>query len=130
MDWLARPLVCDDLVVAEPLDPSALADVHLHNICLRMHVILSTIEMPRCEERLIPLNLFDAIDTLESLVLHGQSSQQGRSSPPRLAEWSDVIREFGNYYNLAGRGPIAVKPAIYREVAARYTGAQSAGPAG
>lgn len=123
MEWLARPLVCDGAVVAEPLDPARLADADLRDICLRMQVILETIEMPRCEGRLIPYNLFLDIDTLDSMVLHGHPSPYGHQSPPRLAEWAGVIREFGAYYGLAGHGPIAVDPTIYRKEAARYSGA-------
>jgi hypothetical protein len=122
MEWLARPLLCEGVVVAGPLDPARLVDADLRAVCFRMHVIFDTIEMPRCEGRLMPINLFDAIDTLESVVLHGHRG------PPRLAEWSGVIREFGGYYDLAGDGPIVVDPAIYREAAARYLRAPQAGP--
>jgi hypothetical protein len=117
MEWLARPLMCDGEVVGEPLDLTRLTDADLRTICLRMHVIFHTVEMPRGEERWMPVELFDAIDTLESIVLHGHPR------PPRLAEWVGVIREFGAHYHLAGCGPIAVDPAIYREVFARYSGA-------
>lgn len=120
MDWLARSLVCDGAVVAEPLDPIKLADADLRAVCLRMHVIFHTVEMPRAEERWMPVEHFDAIDTLESAVLHGLPSPSGHRNAPRLAEWADVIREFGVHYDLAGRGPIVVDPSIYREVAARY----------
>jgi hypothetical protein len=126
MEWLGRSLVCDGAVVARPLDPTRLGDSDLREICLRMHVILETIEMPQCEGRLIPCDLFDAIDTLESMVLHGHPSPSGHSRPPRLAEWAGVIRAFGAYYCLAGCGPIAVDPAIYRELESRYNGAQQA----
>jgi hypothetical protein len=115
MEWLRRPLVCEGREVAEPLEPALLTDEDLWDICLRMHVILDTIEMPRCEGRLIPEALFHAIDDLESLV-HGHPS----SSAPRLAEWESVICEFGQYYVLAGEGPIIVDPAIYRENCARF----------
>jgi hypothetical protein len=91
-----------------------------------MHVILEIIETPRCEGRLIPRDLFDAIDTLESMVLHGHPSQSGHHSPPRLAEWGSVIRKFGEYYHLAGVGPITVDRTVYAEVAAQYRGAQHA----
>jgi hypothetical protein len=64
MEWLGRPLVCDGAVVAGLLDPARLGDSDLRDICLRMHVILETVEMPRCEGWLIPRDLFDAIDTL------------------------------------------------------------------
>ena len=86
-----------------------------------MRVILGTIEMPRCEGRLIPVKLFDDIDRLESMVLHGQPS------PTRLAEWEAVIREFGAYYHLDGSEPIVVDPVIHREAAARYSGAPHSG---
>lgn len=120
MEWLARPLVCDGAVAAEPLDPARLTDADLPAICLRMHAIFHTIEMPQAEERWMPVELFDAIDTLEGMVLHGRRSPAGHTSPPRLAEWTGVIHDFGAHYRLAGRGPLPVDPAIYREVAARY----------
>ena len=122
MEWLARPLVCDGTVIAESLDPSCLKDADLRTICLRMHIIFHTVEMLRAEERSMPGALFDAIDTLESMVLHSHPGSSGHSSPSRLAEWAGVIREFGAHYNLAGYGSIAVDPAIYRELAARYSG--------
>ena len=109
MEWLARPLVCDGAVVAEALAPARLKDADLRAICLRMHAIFHTVEMPLAEERWMPVELFEAIDTLESVVLHGHPS------PPRLSEWAGVIRKFGAYYQLAGRGPIVVDPAIYHE---------------
>ncbi len=75
--------------------------------------------MPRCEGRLIPLGLFNDIDTLESMVAHGHPSPYGHSSPPWLAEWAGVILEFGRYYGLAGAGPIAVELEYWRAAAAR-----------
>lgn len=114
MKWLARPLECDRKVVAEALVPANLTDADLRSICLRMQVIFHTVEMLRAEERWMPVELFDAIDTLESMVLHGSPT------PPRLAEWSETICKFGTHYQLAGCGPIAINPSIYREVAERY----------
>jgi hypothetical protein len=128
MEWLERPLVCDGAVVAGPLDQTRLADADLRGICLRMLTIFHTIEMPRAEERWMPVELFNAIDTLESMVLYGHPSPYGHSSPPRLAEWAGEIRQFGAHYQLAGRGPIAVDPAIYYEVATRYGEARQAEP--
>ncbi len=110
MEWLARSLMADGVVVAGPLDAARLTDADLRSICQRMHAILDTVEMPRCEGRLLPVKLFDAIDTLASLVRHGPR--------PRLAEWAGVISEFGSYYDLAGAGPIGVEPAYWRQAVA------------
>lgn len=117
MEWLERPLACDGAVVAEPLALNRLTDTDLRAICLRMRAIFHTIEMPRAEERWMPVELFDAIDTLEGMVLYGQPSLA------RLAEWEGVIRQFGAHYQLAGHGPIVVDSGIYWEMAARYRGA-------
>lgn len=121
MEWLRRPLLCDGAVVSGPLDPSRLVDEDLREICLRMHVILENVEMPRCEGRLMPVALFDSIDTLESMLLHNHPDPSGLSRPPRLTDWSGVIREFGQHYQLTGTAPITVDPASYREIAARYS---------
>lgn len=85
-----------------------------------MHVILDTIENPRCEGRLMPVNLFYDIDTLEGMVLYAQVSPYGHSSPPILDEWSSVIQDFGAYYHLYGTGPINVDHEICRDVMTRY----------
>ncbi|HEY1188033.1 MAG TPA: hypothetical protein VGE74_10270 [Gemmata sp.] len=121
MEWLTRPLTADGAVRAGPLDPARLADADLRNICLRMHAILNTVEMLRCEGRLLPVRLFDAIDTLAGLVRHGPQ--------PRLADWASIISEFGAYYGLAGAGagPIAVEPACWRQ-ALSLVGAPNAEP--
>ena len=120
VEGLARPLVADDMVVAEPLDPARLIDTDLRGICLRMHAILDTVEMPRCEGRLLPRDLFDAIDTLESLVVHGPR--------PRLSDWTGVISEFGAYYGLAGSGPITVGLDYWQDAASRLGPAAVAEP--
>jgi hypothetical protein len=112
VEWLTRPLTADGVVVAEPLDPARLTDANLRTICTRMHAILDTVEMPRCEGRLLPVKLFDAIDDLAGRVMHPGDH------PPRLAEWAAVIREFGAYYELAGVGPIPVDPALWHRAAA------------
>ncbi len=116
MDWLKRPLMCDGVVVEEPLDPTSLADTDMRTICLRMHAIFHTIEMPRAEERWIPLDLFDAIDTLWGMVVHGVPTQ------PHIADWKAVISEFGMHYDLTGHdGPIVVDPSIYRATVAKHS---------
>jgi hypothetical protein len=83
-----------------------------------MQLIFHTVEMRIAEERLMPIDIFDDMDTLDGMVLHGQHSPSGHSSPPRLSEWLALIRRFGNYYRLDG--PIVVAPTIYAQQAARY----------
>jgi hypothetical protein len=100
-------------VVLDALDPARLCDADLPGICLRMSAILSTIEMPRCEGRLLPRDIFDRIDTLYDHLRHGPS--------PKLPEWVRLIADFGEYYGLEGVGPISVDPDLYREEAARFT---------
>ena len=85
MHWLARPLAYSDQVFLPPIDPDALSDSDLRVICLRMTVILDTIESRRCEGRLLPTKLFDQIDTLESMVLHGHGGA------PRLSDWETLL---------------------------------------
>ena len=110
--WLTRPLTCGRTMVLAPLDLAQLSDADLRDICLRMHAILDTIEMPRCEGRLIPRDIFDKMDTLESDVLHGPK--------PKLSDWMDLIAEFGSYYGLEGTGPIPVDLDLFEKLQSRY----------
>lgn len=114
LSWLTRPLVCDGRVILGPLDPAQLTDADLRDISFRMMVILDTIEFPICEGRHLPVELFDRMDTLESAALHGHGGA------PRLADWVDLIREFGEHYRLDGRGPIVVDERAVRERWPRY----------
>jgi hypothetical protein len=84
-----------------------------------MEAILETVERPQCEGRLTPSRLFDAIDTLGSM-LEGHPSPAGHRSPPQLADWKDVICEFGRYYQLSGAGPICVDATAWKEISQRY----------
>ena len=120
MEWLARPLTANGVVVAGPLDPARLNDADLRGICVRMHAILNTVEMPVCEGRLMPAKLFDDIDTLASLVRHGPR--------PELAEWEAVVQEFGAHYGLAGASPIAVDLAFWRDAMSLMGAAPDAEP--
>lgn len=123
LSWVARPVACDGRVVLDGLDVDRLADADLRDICLRMQLILDTIEMPRCEGRLLPVDLFNRMDTLESRLFHGPGT-------PRLSEWEALLREFGDYYELNSAGAIAVDPSIFREISARYAVARQASPGG
>lgn len=109
MDWLSRSLTANGVTVAVPLDPNRLVDTDLRAICARMHAILDTIEMPRCEGRLLPAGLFDSIDTLADRLRHGP--------PPKLADWVAVVQEFETYYGLVGAGPITVELEYWRKAA-------------
>jgi hypothetical protein len=120
MEWITRTLMCDGAIIAGPLDTGSLEDSDLRDLCWRMHMIMQTIEMPRAEGRLMPMALFDAIDTLESMIRQHQPDPAGRSSPPRLGEWLDVIREFGEYYRLSGHGPVNVDSMAYSDAVRRY----------
>jgi hypothetical protein len=100
LEWLRAPLVCEGRTIRPSLSPDVLSDNDLPDICLRMHLILDTIEFERCEGRLINTDIFDPIDTLESDLQHREDN--------RLVDWCDTIRRFGEHYHLAGDQPIQV----------------------
>ena len=106
------------------LDPGRLTDSDLRDISLRMEVILETIEMPRCEGRLMPREIFDRLDTLASMVIHGHGGA------PRLADWPGLISDFGQYYDLDGEGAIAVEESYYRKHVTQYANAARPGGSG
>ncbi|MCE9548088.1 MAG: hypothetical protein K8T25_21655 [Planctomycetia bacterium] len=114
MYWLARPLACNGEILLDGLDVGQLTDSDLKNICFRMDVILDTIEMPRCEGRLLPTGIFDRMDTLMSMIIHGHGGT------PKLTDWTGLITEFGEYYGLAGDGPIDVDLDTYRAAMASF----------
>ncbi|ADG66105.1 hypothetical protein Plim_0253 [Planctopirus limnophila DSM 3776] len=102
IDWLAASLVSKGRLVRPPLNPSKLTSEHLPDICLRMHLILDSIEFTRCEGRLINLEVFEPIDKLYSDLLHKTTNH--------LGDWMDCIERFGDYYELSGRDVIEVSP--------------------
>ena len=102
IDWLASELVCEGITIRPSLNPNSLADEDLPDICLRMHVILDTIEFARCEGRLINPEIFDSIDTLYSALLHKYTNN--------LSDWLPSIVRVGDYYSLDGRGSILLSP--------------------
>lgn len=105
-DWLAASLVCEGRVIRPPLIPSELTNEDLSDICLRMHLILDSIEFNRCEGRKINLGVFDPIDTLYSDLLHKDTNE--------LTDWRDCIERFGDYYELSGRDAIEVSSRAVR----------------
>lgn len=114
LSWLTSPLTCDGKVVLDGLDATRLSDTDLRDVCLRMRVLLESVENERCEGRLLPVHLFDQVDTLEDLVLHR------REGGARLSDWFDLIEEFGVHYGLIGRKAIPVDSASFHGAWTRY----------
>ena len=107
LEWLRSPLICNGRVVRPALQPESVTDADLPDICLRMQLILATIEDDRCEGRLIDVSIFDPIDTMESGLRFEKENY--------LADWCETIRRFAEYYNLDGKGPIEVSPKVIDE---------------
>ena len=122
MNWLARPLTVDDVVVAMPLDPATITDTDLRDICIRMYALLDSFEMPICEGRLLPLDIFESIlDLADRIEFHGEQ-------PPNLSEWKGLIEHFGTYYRLAGCGPILVERKSWLDAIAFLSSVEPAEP--
>ncbi len=82
------------------MSPDLINDAALPEICLRMHLILDSIEYERAEGRLMNLNIFESIDSLHSNLVHLPVN--------RLEDWQDSIMRFGEYYRLSPHVPIEV----------------------
>ena len=108
-DWLAASLVCEGRMIRPGLSSSELTSEDLPDICLRMHLILDSIEFTRAEGRLINLAIFEPIDSLYSDLLHKDANH--------LGNWMDCIERFGEYYKLAGRKAIDVSPRAVENLA-------------
>ena len=106
IDWLAAGLVSEGRVIRPALTPSKLTSKDLPDICLRMHLILDSIEFTRCEGRLMNLDVFEPIDTLYSDLQHKATNH--------LGDWMDCIERFGEYYELSARDVIEVSPRAVR----------------
>jgi hypothetical protein len=113
VDWLKSALVCESCEIRPSLDPVAIRDKDLPDICLRMHLILDTIEFARCEGRLIDRNVFDPIDTLYSDLTHERIAC--------LSDWRECIVRFGDYYDLDGIETIEISPRALSEHVAMST---------
>ena len=111
IDWLKSPLICAGEEICEPLCPDSLSDSDLKDICFRMHLILDSIEFIRCEGRLLPRDIFDAIDTLESRLQFNTDNH--------LKDWIEWIEKFGAYYDLDGKTPIIIDSRSYEEIRKR-----------
>jgi len=109
LNWLQSEIHCEGQRIRPPLDPTMVKSRDLRDICLRMHLILDSIEFTRCEGRLISLDIFDSIDQMHSDLL--------RKDTIPLSDWRDCIERFGDYYGLNGSQPIEVSPRSVKEIA-------------
>jgi hypothetical protein len=111
--WLVRPLSCEGRIVRPGLEGATLTVRTLPDICLRMIVILNTLETSRGAGRLVPVSLFERIDRLEDELRH-------RPRELRLADYASLIEAFGQHYELNGSlEPIEVDARAYSEEAAK-----------
>lgn len=108
LEWLNSAVVCGGRVIRPALDPIAVRSEDLPDICVRMHLILDSIEFARCEGRLINRDIFEPIDTLYSDLLHKEYNS--------IEDWRDCIGRFGDYYELDGAGPIEVTSRTLEEL--------------
>lgn len=98
--WLTAEISCEGRIIRPSLDVAALDDKDLPDVCLRMHLILESIEFARCEGRLINVEIFDPIDALYSDLLNQEDIA--------LRDWQAFIDRFGEYYQLSGKKTIEV----------------------
>lgn len=98
--WIEVPVVCGQQTILPGLDPAAINDESLPDLCLRMHLILDSIEFERCEGRLLNLEIFDPIDTLADELTHHKH--------PHWSDWDKFVQQFGDYYELNSGRPIHV----------------------
>lgn len=99
-DWLRAELVCQGKRIRPPIDFGQLRDEDLPEICLRMWLILVSIEFTRAEGRLIPLEIFEPLDTLDSVL--------GTQKKLCIEDYRHVIDRFGEHYHLNGQQTIEI----------------------
>lgn len=112
-NWLSLPLTCDGSMLLYGLDLVRIGDSDLFDISFRMQVILQTIEMPRCEGRLLPIEIFDRMDDLECKFFHGPTTS--------LEDCLELIHDFGMHYDLEANGnSIPVNRTEFKSERSRY----------
>lgn len=92
--------MCSQQTILPGLNPATVNDQSLPDLCLRMHLILDSIEFERAEGRLINDKIFDPIDTLADELIHHKH--------PHWSDWYKVVQQFGDYYGLNSGRPIHV----------------------
>ena len=99
-NWLSSPIRCNGIPIFEPLAPSQINESTLPEICLRMSLILDSIEYERAEGRFMNLDVFEMIDSLcDDLLNHKRG---------RMDDCHSVIQKFGEHYQLTSSLPINV----------------------
>ncbi len=100
--WIEVPVVCNGRVLRPVLAVESVTDEDLADLCIRMNLILDSIEYERCEGRLINLDIFDPVTSLLDELRSDRDVQ--------LKDWIETINTFGEYYQLESMNVIAVTP--------------------
>ena len=100
--WIEVPVVCNGRVLRPVLAVESVTDEDLADLCIRMNLILDSIEYERCEGRLINLDIFDPVTSLLDELRSDRDVQ--------LKDWIETINTFGEYYQLEDMNVIEVTP--------------------
>ena len=100
--WIEVPVVCNGRVLRPVLAVESVTDKDLADLCIRMNLILDSIEYERCEGRLINLDIFDPVTSLLDELRSDRDVQ--------LKDWIETINTFGEYYQLESMNVIEVAP--------------------
>lgn len=100
--WIEVPVVCNGRVLRPVLAVESVTDKDLADLCIRMNLILDSIEYERCEGRLINLDIFDPVTSLLDELRSDRDVQ--------LKDWIETINTFGEYYQLESMNVIEVTP--------------------
>ncbi|QDT21002.1 hypothetical protein HG66A1_27950 [Gimesia chilikensis] len=100
--WFEVPVVCNGRVLRPVLAVESVTDEDLADLCIRMNLILDSIEYERCEGRLINLDIFDPVTSLLDELRSDRDVQ--------LEDWIETINTFGEYYQLEDMNVIEVTP--------------------
>ncbi|KAA0138978.1 hypothetical protein FYZ48_09975 [Gimesia chilikensis] len=100
--WIEAMVTCNGRVLRPALRVDRVSDSDLPDLCIRMNLILDSIEYERCEGRLINLDIFDPVTSLLDELRSDREVQ--------LKDWIKTINTFGEYYQLESMNVIEVAP--------------------
>ncbi|MFI4847720.1 MAG: hypothetical protein ACIAZJ_01360 [Gimesia chilikensis] len=100
--WIEAMVTCNGRVLRPALRVDLVSDSDLPDLCIRMNLILDSIEYERCEGRLINLDIFDPVTSLLDELRSDREVQ--------LKDWIETINTFGEYYQLESMNVIEVTP--------------------